>query len=361
MRYSKGWARFALGLIALGGSIQAIAQASPKPPSGLCATGVACLSQDSSNISLGKKWNPGHYLKTQGNAAPSVSGQQSYFNDITRQLGQTTSSNQIKGAVVLYSWGSLEPRRGQYNWAPVYSHLNYLASRGKRLIVHVETKCFRSSCPTLAPQNLQGEVVANNSGFIVPVWRSHVMDQLIAFSNAFAAEFDNHPHIEMVGTMGENCTSFGKNTPKDYSHRAYASQVMRLQDSQSVAFKRTHVFNMINCDPGGEFAAVLENGYRRKLVRSSPDSHNEPGAMLFRGRNGAVRDYRGRMPHMTYMSAPNLGGKDNLLPMSNVARQISDLSITHVAWVSTSSSASWKTILSMLESNQIRVTTTVRP
>ncbi len=361
MRYSKGWAKFALGLIALSGSIYAHAQMSPRPPTGLCATGAACLSQDSSNVSVGKKWHPGHYVKTQGNHAPSKSGVQSYVNDVTRQLGYTTDSNQIRGALVSYSWGMLEPRRGQYDWSPVYRHLDWLASRGKRLLINVETKCFRTKCETLSPQNLQAENITTNSGFIAPIWRRHVMDQLIAFSNAFAAEFDNHPYVEMVGVGGESCPSFGGvKVPKDYSHKTYANELMRLQNAQSKAYRRTHVHQMINCDPGQQFAAVLESAYQRNLARSSPDSHNDPGAMLFRGRNGAVRDYRGRMPHLTYMSQPNLGGKDSLLPMSNVVRQVNDLGITHIAWITTSKSPNWKGIVSVLESNQIKLTTTLR-
>jgi hypothetical protein len=103
------------------------------------------------------------------------------------------------------------------------------------------------------------------------------------------------------------------------------------------SFTETMVFAPINCDPGGMASSLLEEAYALGLGRRSPDTYDDVGQRRFRGELDAARDYRGLIPHLTVVSAPDLGGRNDITPLSNVQNaHINKSSITHASWVMTS-------------------------
>jgi hypothetical protein len=180
------------------------------------------------------------------------------------------------------------------------------------------------------------------------------MDQVIAFWQAFAAEFDGHPNIEMVSFGGESCPSWNLRpggAPADYSHSGALAQWVRLYDATLGAFEETSAAFPWNCPQNGTIIDGMEALYQRGLGHVSPDSHDDWGNLVFRGERGAIRDYRGTIPHQTIVSQPNLGGKDDILPLSNIQSLLDSGQMTHVLWVlSTGASGGrWSDIISHIE------------
>jgi len=312
----------------------AIAVAQPNPPADLCIEGSPDCGRVDTPPTGGIKWHPGHGIKTQGQ--PCQSDQQGYYNEITSQFSKhLESSDKLTNAYVQYAWGALEHTEGNYDWAPVHAHLDWLEARGKVLIISIQPKCFRTTnTEHIAPDDLEDEVEPTGTGIFVGIWREHVMDRAITFMQAFAAEFDNEPALEAVGWQGENCPSWAGNQPADWSTSAYQAQLKRMYAAQAAAFKQTNLFAPINCNPGGIAASLLEEAYRLGIARRSPDAHDDTGQQLFRGEMDAARDYRGLIAHFVVVSQPNLGGKDDILPLSNIQSAHIDRSgITHASWV----------------------------
>jgi hypothetical protein len=326
----------------------------PMAPAQVCVDDN-CVAAPAPVISrLSKKWHPGSYLKTQG--TPTVSG---YQQSITSQIGKTTESELIRGALIAYAWGTLEPSNGRYDWSPVYEHLNWLQAHGKYLIVDLTYKNFSTTgIGSLVPIDLRGSVVAgtsSNAAYIASLWRQSEMDRFIRFLRAFAAEFDGHAALELVRTS-ETSPSFQGGAPGDYSAEVYAVQLKRMYSAMSSAFVRTNVTAAVN-SLNDNAAGLIETAYQQGMGRSSPDAMDDNGARIFRGeqvsgQGPTIRDYRALMPHETVASQPVLEGKDGTRLPSEILSWAASNKVTHVAWVATLSGArSWDAILSAINQN----------
>jgi hypothetical protein len=285
------------------------------------------------------KWHPGHYVKTQGQHC--AMNQDVYYDGVMRNLNaHVESSDKFRGAYVIYAWGALETDKGVYDWSRVHEHLDWLAATGKHLLVGIEHKCYGGMTDPewLVPENLETAVEPHMEGIIGALWRTEVMDQYLDFVWAFAAEFDSHPNVEMVSFVPETCPGFGSiGLPSGYNNTGYSEQIQRMVSAAALAFGQTAVSVGVNCPMNGEAVNLVEALYQNGLGRAGPDAHAVPGYNVFTGDDGALRDYRGQIPHRVIVSAPNLGGFSNILPLSNIQKLIDDGSVTHAAWVLSSS------------------------
>ena len=303
-----------------------------------------------------RKWNPGHYLKTQGNHAKS--NKSDYISAVSSQLYKTTISNSIRGAEVHYAWGMLEPRLGEYDWDPVYEHLNYLSSNGKKLIVMVSTKCFENDCGNLAPSELRSQVHVSgddNPTSVIEIWEPSNMRRLIEFWEAFAEEFDDNPTLEIV-LGAESTASLKGEQPSGFSKDNYADQLKRMYRAQAAAFKRTTVIANINF-LSKQLAGLMEEAYQHNIGRGMPDTFDSFGTLIFRGEcydeECGNRDYRGKIAHMGVVSYPTLSGQHGSYidsPAEVIAYGLEN-KVTHFAWVGTmNGNDSWESIVAAVES-----------
>jgi hypothetical protein len=274
-------------------------------------------------------------VKTQGQHC--AKNQDEYFAGVQRNLdAYIQSSDKILGAYVIYGWGALETDKGVYDWSRVYDNLNWLAARGKHLLVAVEHKCYggMDNPEWVVPENLERAVEPHKAGIIGALWRRDVADQYIDFMRAFAAEFDDHPNVEMVSFIPETCPGFGSlKLPADYSTSGYSAQIQRIYNAAAVAFRQTVFAGGVNCPMNGEAVNLIEALYQNGQGRAGPDAHAVVGYKVFKGEDGAARDYRGQIPHRVIVSAPNLGGFSDILPLSKIQSLLDGGSVTHVAWV----------------------------
>ncbi len=343
--------------------------ATPKAPPSLCAGSASnCVTTTIATLD-GIKWHPGHYLKTQGNQAQS--NQAAYLADVSDQITKTLASDMISGALVSYSWESLEPKLGQYDWSPIYKHLNYLAAHNKRLMILVQYKCFSNSCPDLAPAELQpkgscspapcesGDVWFSGRAAIVEMWKPEVMDAYIAMLKAMAAQFDSNPNVEMIVTP-ETSPSLAGTHPPTYSIGALANQLERLYSALGGQWQKTMCMPLINY-LGQKVSGLVEAAYQAGCAVGGPDVEDTAGNVVFRGGsmqgNNAVRDYRGLIPHMEVVSSPTLAGRNNSAAdsPSKVLSWGAQNGVTHYVWVGTSSGEdSWSSIISTVEAQDQR-------
>jgi hypothetical protein len=271
----------------------------------------------------GMKWNPGHYV------------QDLYWAGIQASLdNHVMDSDEFLGAYIIYSWGYLEQTEGVYDWSKVHEHLDWLEARGKKLLLAVEHKSYNNVFDPewIAPENLEGEAENHSAGMIVGLWRSTVMDQYIAFMEAFAAEFDGHPALEQVSFVPES--AYGISAPSraaDYSDVAYSTQLQRMYDAAAVVFTRTMFTGGVNFI-GSEEDELIEALYQNGQGRCGPDAHAVDGYDIFGGASPAIRDYRGTVPHRVIVSSPNLGGFSDILPLSNIQALLDTGSVTHAVW-----------------------------
>jgi hypothetical protein len=282
----------------------------------------------------GVKWNPGHYVRAHG--GPSAGDQDLYWAGIQASLdNHVMDSDEFLGAYIIYSWGYLETDNGVYpNWSKVHEHLDWLAARGKRLLLAVEHKSYNNIFDPewVAPKNLENETEPHQAGLITGLWRPAVMDQYIAFMEAFAAEFDGHPALEQVSFVPE--TAYGISAPSraaDYSDAAYSTQLQRMYDAAALAFTQTTFTGGVNYI-GDVEDELVEALYQNGQGRCGPDAHAVDGYDIFIGTSPAVRDYRGTIPHRVIVSSPNLGGFSDILPLSNIQALLDNGSVTHAVW-----------------------------
>jgi hypothetical protein len=332
----------------------------------------ACLAQSSQEATdraaregtRAVKWHPGWYLKTQGNHA--ATDQKSYNAGLDDYISdQMIDSDVIRGAVLWYAWGAIEKDAGEYDWSAVDSHVAAVAEADKYAILVFSFKGFRNDVGGLAPANLAGDVHALNSGRggIVAVWEPAVMDQAIAFVEAAAARYDTHPNVEMVLFGDEWAHSLGRKEP--YGPPAkfnadYYRELSRMVAAGTAAFDRTMFGVPVNAALNGWGDDLIAEAYETgRAAKAGPDIHDDFGARLFRGGSAAAKDYRCRMANYGTLTAPNLGGSKDILPLTNAfSRYIVPNCFSHVGVVSTSQSpgADWHDdILPFIEANAISV------
>jgi len=333
----------------------ASAQTVPEPPM-LCAeaNGNCDTSSPPVGTAGGKRWNPGHYLKTQGNHAQS--NVEDYLSSIDNQLAKVNDSPEIRGAQVSYAWGTVEPTTGTYNWEPIYRHLDYLSARGKKMILSVHTKCFSTDCAGLAPSDLASEVhlTPNGRTQTTKLWEEKNMDLYIAMLQALAVEFDENPALEMV-LGAESTPSLQGSSPPGYSNDIYATQLKRLYTAQAEAFTNANVIANINF-LSGQVSGLLEHAYHAGVGRGMPDIFDSDGSLLFRGdcedKECAVRDYRESIPHFGVASHQSLMGKfgtETDTPAETITYGLEN-KVTHYSWVSAEPAEdAWDEIVGAIE------------
>lgn len=305
--------------------------------------------------SAGTKWHPGHYVKTQGQHASTSTA--AYVTNVTNAItGYVNDSAFFLGALVTYAWGHLNPTGSTYDWSPVYTHITALG--GKKLIVSLSWKCYNlPNRGVIAPADIISQSDANNQGgYTMHMETAAVMNRYIAFMEAFAAEFDDNPAVEMV-TCDESAPS---GTAALFPRAAWATQLLRLYPAMAAAFVKTNAMGMVN-SLSGYVPTLIEALYQARMGRASPDAFDDSGSRVFRGEDEdathpTTRDYRAAIPALHIGSAPSLaeGGKDYNGPPATMINWLQTQDATHQCWVlSLSSPATEAQIISAITADPL--------
>jgi len=150
----------------------------------------------------GVKWHPGHYLLTY------VTTSDAEMPNIIATLPQY-----FRGIQRRYTWQSLEPTLGQYNFASIKTDLTNLAKVNKKLVVQVIVKnnTANQTAPIvpsyLLSSTYNGGVYTTQNGNNASFWSSAVQDRLVALFQALGSQLDLNTSLEAVVLHDETAPS----------------------------------------------------------------------------------------------------------------------------------------------------------
>lgn len=195
------------------------------------------------------KWQPGHYMRFKSNHSESI-------------MEKFLSNPYTKGILVQFSWASLEPQFGKYNFSQIDNFINLVSKYNKYLILDIEIKCFYDGCTSgNSPSYLKSDPKYNGGvellyrsngtvkGSTSRIWDSNVADRIISLINKIGTKYDNNQNVVGVILPGETALGFEK-TPDGYSAGVYENQLKRIATSMSKSFPKTIGIIGINFFPG---------------------------------------------------------------------------------------------------------------
>lgn len=290
-----------------------------------------------------KRWNPGHYIKTQG--TDSRTDQQNYWSQVLGEMDRAASFTPMKGAFVNVAWGSFNTTGSTYDWSYLDSLFDYADSLGQKLIVAATYKNFRpSTVGLICPADLTAsQTYSTVSGWITAIWRPAVMNRFIAACEAFADRYASRPALEAF-SWSESAPSWASVTPPaDYSRAALSTQLNALVAATAPMFPNSWVQCCLN-SLSGEMTQMVNAAFLAGAGFSTPDAVDTNAVRLFRGetvtgeQQPIYGDLRGRMMHEQIASSPVLGGKDDNGPATNIIDWAQANDVTHLCWVTSVSS-----------------------
>jgi len=223
---------------------------------------------DQVTLSGAKKWNPGHYAQL-----PVL------YNDAN--IEEISKIPEIKGIMISYQWGNIEKKKGSYDFSRIRHDLDLLKARGKRLVLQIADKTYRSelenACvpPDMRTDSkyLGGQVSitlnTGRRGCIAKRWVPAVMDRLIALHHALGAQFDKEPFVEGIVTE-ESATSTA--FTNGATARSYVDQLKRLGSALSTAYPSTLVAMQLNFRIEPHQAELVDHLYRNGIGFGGPDT-----------------------------------------------------------------------------------------
>ena len=151
------------------------------------------------------KWHPGHYYTILNHGRDKSW----YMDQVYKELAATPA---LRGIQVRFLWADIEKTEGVYDFKVIDQLLAGLSSRGKRLVLQVQTKSFNPDWK-LVPDYLKtakyeggqfpfstwGSKV--HKGHNIKLWNPGVRDRLIALFAALGKRYNSHPYFEGIGMI----------------------------------------------------------------------------------------------------------------------------------------------------------------
>ena len=203
----------------------------------------------------------------------------------------------VVGIVKRYTWLSLEPTQGAYQFSTIASDLAWAAANGMRLIVMIEDKTFvleRPDPPYLdayTPRNVAG-------GYTMARWSPTVVTRFNALIKALGAQFDKNNNFEGIATQetalqldSQTLNAFG------YTPEKYRDSYINTLTASTVSLPTSRVFWFMNFLVGNQAyigsiaSAVASTG----VVMGGPDVRPDDQALQSRTYPFYTQFY-GKMP-----------------------------------------------------------------
>jgi hypothetical protein len=342
----------------------------PRPPK-LCIDDTNLCAPDPVHTNSGIKWHPGHYAETQ-----------TYGSVPDTVVRDIAGVDEILGVTQRYNWSTLEPTRGNYNFAAIRADLAKLRPHGKRLILLLMDRSWGKNTSTAhLPVYLSNELGVNGivdnpiEGICAAIWIDKIMDRMIALDAALAEEFDDEPLFEGIRfeEITPGMTPGAAGVPQEYTVSTMVAQWKRLATAARKHWRNTNVF--LNTNTLGGISGpleIIEHAYQvggigvggpdvlppgaddyqiagDRVITRSPNTVKGDKTALF------LRDYRGQLPICHSVQTPELGGKEGAFTPQQLADYgIGQAGDTHMSWVVAPSTVqiNWKThILPYLSGN----------
>jgi len=209
-----------------------------------------------------RKHHPGHYLALYGYEKQSAMSDADYPG--------------VRGINKRYTWHSLEPALGEYDFSQIESDLAVAASQGLQLVVMVEDKSFRNDPPP-TPEYLWGEQytrLTRNNGYTAVRYDPYVIERFSALLAALGERFDSHPNLEGVA-LQESALGFVQSIQEEtgYTPERYRDALIEIVQNAADSFPTSQVFWYMNFLSGKQayLADVAEAVAPAGVLMGGPD------------------------------------------------------------------------------------------
>lgn len=301
-----------------------------------------------------RKYHTGHWI-VMGRGASS------------QALMQQSIKPGVIGMVKRYTWRSLEPTQGMYQFSELKSDLAWAAANGMRLIMMIEDKTFVLERPD--PAYLDAYTPRNRTGgYTIVRWAPTVVTRFNALVKAIGAQFDTNNNFEGIATQetslgldAQTLNAFG------YTPEKYRDSYINTLTAATASMPTSRVFWLMNFLVGnqGYIANIASAVASKGVIMGGPDvwpdnqslqSKVYPFYTQFAGKMplfGQVENVCYSEPHMTggystkYWTMPEL---------FNYAR--TKLHVNYMFWVrvtkaSPADAYSWDNALPVVAANPV--------
>ncbi len=249
---------------------QTTASTRPNPPPQICVNGQCATTPAPGPpdpvVTSGKiKWNPGHYMASNGVV---YGGRSSSF--VQSEMDDLNNEDAILGYRMFITWGALEPTQGNYDFSVIDAALTRLKTaynKPKRLVIMLwlyGQHALNPNSPAVFPVYVQqnpsygASPVAGSYGwwgqnsngvstgqYAPALYYQPVMDRLIALVQALGQHLDGNPYFEGFfiqedSAIPQAAVNLGSKDPH-YSDDAWLTQLQRLLSASTTAFPHTNV------------------------------------------------------------------------------------------------------------------------
>src|SRR4051812_19514832 len=164
----------------------------------------------------------------------------------------------VAGVQIVYTWKSLEPVKGEYDFSQVETDLAFLQKRGKKLFVQVQDRFFEISARNvpryllddpeygggLAPQaDNPGEGQPEGHGWVAIQWNPGVRKRFQALLRALAKSFDGRVHGVNLPESAADIDRTRDHTSFDCD-RYFAAETENARVART-AFHQSHVVQYV--------------------------------------------------------------------------------------------------------------------
>ncbi|PKF73582.1 hypothetical protein CW752_14475 [Chryseobacterium sp. PMSZPI] len=177
----------------------------------------------------------------------------------------------FEGAQIMYSWKSLEPEKGKYDFSEIREDLQYLSSKGKKLFIQLQDTTFDPQLQAvpkyLLTQEYHGGAVimlqdnGEPDGWTAKRWDSNVQKRFALLLQALGKEFDGK--IEGINLQE---SSIGDVKDQSFSPEIYFKSLKINMLAMKKAFKKSITMQYANFMPG-ESLPEDDKGYLRGLYK----------------------------------------------------------------------------------------------
>jgi hypothetical protein len=183
-----------------------------------------------------RKYHPGHYTIV-------VNG--------TKNLPTAIQPGMV-GVVRRYSWRSLEPTQGVYNFSQIKSDLAWASANGMHLVAMTVYKSFGGG--KAGPAYLDAFELHNRAGgYTLELWSPTVVTRYNALIKAVGAQFDSNNSFEGIANQ-ESALSLDSATlnANGYTPEKYRDALINMLSTATVSLPTSRVFWYMNFLTGNQ-------------------------------------------------------------------------------------------------------------
>lgn len=189
----------------------------------------------------------------------------------------------VQGMQIRYTWKSLEPERGRYEFSRLAADLERASRLGLRLVAFIEDKSFFTD-EHLLPAYLDTRALPfSRGGMVAKRWDPLVVERLGALFTALGLRFDEHPYFEGIA-LQESAMGFAPEieAAHGYTPEKYRDALIAILRSARRALPHSQIFWYMNFLEGRQayLSDVAEVAVAERIAMGGPDVLPERASLV---------------------------------------------------------------------------------